>query len=201
MSPISDTRGHGREQADAWHLLQCVQPGVGLGQFLYLALEPGNRELLYWTRGDPSLLQQVRAEQVGQGPSVDPVVFQASVGDRFANAEGGPCGPRGPCSSTAPPTTTTRRRLQNDACPRVGAAQHLTQSLWVIGHVPVGELVAALVHDRHLSSTAVDVQTYVEHVMTPFSVRDYQGPSNAGRRPDPHIIRTAGARSSFRRRT
>ena len=25
--------------------------------------------------------------------------------------------------------------------------------------------------------------------MTSFWVRDYQGPSNAGRRPDPHIVR------------
>ncbi len=34
----------------------------------------------------------------------------------------------------------------------------------------------------------MDVQTYVEHV-TSFWVRDYQGPSTAGRRPDPHIVR------------
>ena len=69
------------------------------------------------------------------------------------------------------------------------AAQHLAQALGVVGHVAIDELVAALVHDCHLSSTTVDVQTYVEHVMTSFGVRDYQGPSNAGRRPDPHIVR------------
>jgi hypothetical protein len=49
--------------------------------------------------------------------------------------------------------------------------------------------VAALVHDRHLSAATMDVPTYVQDVMTSFWVRDYQGPSNAGRRPDPLIIR------------
>ncbi len=56
-----------------------------------------------------------------------------------------------------------------------------------------------LVHDRHLSATTADVQAYVQHVMTSFCVRDYKGPSTAGRRPDPHIVRNvrSGASAAF----